>query len=66
MQKDLILIGGGHAHMVTIANIQNIVKSGHRVTVIGPSNRETQKGYLHEPTELFRFCDETATDGRCA
>jgi NADH dehydrogenase FAD-containing subunit len=37
MGKQLILIGGGHAHMVTLANLDKFIKRGHRVTVIGPS-----------------------------
>lgn len=37
MAKKLVLIGGGHAHMVTLANINKIVESGNSVTVIGPS-----------------------------
>ncbi|MBR9986400.1 MAG: FAD-dependent oxidoreductase [Desulfosarcina sp.] len=37
MSKQLVLIGGGHAHMVTLANLATITKNGHDVTVIGPS-----------------------------
>ena len=37
MQKRLVLIGGGHAHMVTLANLATITETGHGVTVIGPS-----------------------------
>jgi NADH dehydrogenase FAD-containing subunit len=37
MNKHLVLVGGGHAHMVTLANIQRFVEKGYRVTVIGPS-----------------------------
>lgn len=37
MGKHLVLVGGGHAHMVTLANLQTFVEKGHRVTVIGPS-----------------------------
>ncbi len=44
MRKDLILIGGGHAHMVTLANIGRIMKMGHRVTVIGPSEHHYYSG----------------------
>ena len=44
MQKELILIGGGHAHMVTLANIDRFVKIGHRVTVIGPSEHHYYSG----------------------
>lgn len=37
MGKRLVLIGGGHAHMQTLANIGNFVAQGHSVTVIAPS-----------------------------
>ena len=37
MGKHLVLAGGGHAHMVALANLRKIVDRGHRVTVIGPS-----------------------------
>jgi NADH dehydrogenase FAD-containing subunit len=37
MQKQLVLIGGGHAHMATLANLDTIINKGHGVTVIGPS-----------------------------
>ena len=33
----LLLAGGGHAHMVTLQKLDEFVKRGHRVTVIGPS-----------------------------
>ncbi len=35
--KHLILAGGGHAHMVTLANLNKFVDKGHNVTVVGPS-----------------------------
>jgi NADH dehydrogenase FAD-containing subunit len=37
MGKHLVLVGGGHAHMVTLANLHKFVEKGHNVTVIGPS-----------------------------
>lgn len=37
MKKRLVLAGGGHAHMVTLANLHRIVAGGHDVTVIQPS-----------------------------
>ena len=37
MAKHLVLVGGGHAHMVTLANLRKFVERGHKVTVIGPS-----------------------------
>ncbi len=37
MGQHLVLVGGGHAHMVTLANIGSFIAKGHQVTVIGPS-----------------------------
>jgi NADH dehydrogenase FAD-containing subunit len=44
MTKHLVLVGGGHAHMVTLANINAFVGKGHRVTVIGPSEYHYYSG----------------------
>lgn len=33
----LVLAGGGHAHMQTLEQLDEFVKRGHRVTVVGPS-----------------------------
>lgn len=37
MKKHLVLIGGGHAHMVTMKNLRSFITMGHKVSVIGPS-----------------------------
>ena len=44
MGKHLVLIGGGHAHMVTLANLHDIIGRGHRVTVIQPSEHHYYSG----------------------
>jgi NADH dehydrogenase FAD-containing subunit len=44
MPRHLVLVGGGHAHMVTLANIDAFVGKGHRVTVIGPSEHHYYSG----------------------
>ncbi len=44
MKKKLVLIGGGHAHMVALANLGQIIDSGHGVTVIGPSDHHYYSG----------------------
>jgi NADH dehydrogenase FAD-containing subunit len=36
MRKHLVLVGGGHAHMVTLENIDQFVEKGYKVTVIAP------------------------------
>jgi NADH dehydrogenase FAD-containing subunit len=38
MSKKLVLAGGGHAHMMLLANLGNIVAKGHEVTVVQPSD----------------------------
>lgn len=44
MEKHLVLAGGGHAHMVTMANIHVLRDLGHKVTVIGPSDYHYYSG----------------------
>jgi len=36
--KHLVLVGGGHAHMVTLENIHQFIEKGYNVTVIAPSD----------------------------
>ena len=44
MPKHLVLAGGGHAHMMTLAHLNRFIESGHRVTVIGPSEYHYYSG----------------------
>lgn len=44
MGKKLILVGGGHAHMTTLENIDRFVEAGIDVTVIGPSDYHYYSG----------------------
>lgn len=44
MKKQLVLIGGGHAHMVTLANLATLVGKGFSVTVIQPSEYHYYSG----------------------
>jgi NADH dehydrogenase FAD-containing subunit len=44
MNKHLVLVGGGHAHMVTLAKLHEFTKRGHAVTVIGPSEHHYYSG----------------------
>ncbi|MDR3631346.1 MAG: FAD-dependent oxidoreductase [Desulfocapsaceae bacterium] len=37
MKKQLVLIGGGHAHLLTLANLHTFIDKGFGVTVIQPS-----------------------------
>ena len=40
----LVLAGGGHAHMVALSRIRELISRGHRVTVIGPSPHHYYSG----------------------
>lgn len=53
MGKRLVLVGGGHAHMVTLANLGSFLAGGHEVTVIGPSAYHYYSGM--GPGMLGRF-----------
>jgi len=44
MKKQLLLIGGGHAHMVTLANLRAFINKGYGVTVIQPSKYHYYSG----------------------
>jgi NADH dehydrogenase FAD-containing subunit len=44
MSKHLVLAGGGHAHMVTLANLHRFIEKGCRVTVIQPSEHHYYSG----------------------
>ncbi|THB78845.1 MAG: pyridine nucleotide-disulfide oxidoreductase [Desulfobacteraceae bacterium] len=44
MGRKLVLVGGGHAHMVTLANLDHFVEKGHEVTVVGPSEYHYYSG----------------------
>lgn len=44
MKKKLVLIGGGHAHMTTLANLDKFIEKGFPVTVIGPSEYHYYSG----------------------
>jgi NADH dehydrogenase FAD-containing subunit len=37
MGKNLVLVGGGHAHMTCLKNLRSFITKGHRVTLISPS-----------------------------
>ena len=37
MPKHLVFVGGGHAHLTALMDLQDTVRAGHRVTLIGPS-----------------------------
>jgi NADH dehydrogenase FAD-containing subunit len=44
MEKHLVLVGAGHAHLTTLAHIIRFVEKRYRVTVIGPSDYHYYSG----------------------
>ncbi len=42
--KHLVLVGGGHAHLTTLARSDELIRQGHRVTLIGPSDYHYYSG----------------------
>ncbi len=44
MGKHLVLVGGGHAHMTTLAALKEIREMGHTVSVIAPSDYHYYSG----------------------
>ena len=44
MPKNLVLAGGGHAHMVALSQLDVFVNKGYAVTVIGPSDYHFYSG----------------------
>ena len=44
MERQLVLVGGGHAHMVTLAKLYRFIEKRHRVTVVAPSEHHYYSG----------------------
>ena len=64
MDKHLVLVGGGHAHMVTLKYLHTFIEKGYRVTVIGPSKFHYYSGMgpgmlskIYSPDDI-RFATE--------
>ena len=59
MGKHLVLVGGGHAHLTTLRNIEHFYRRGHRVTLVNPSPYHYYSGMgpgmlggMYEPHEV--------------
>lgn len=68
MKKHLVLVGGGHAHMVTLANLNRFIDKGYNVKVIGPSEYHYYSGMgpgmlgkLYAPDDI-RFATKQAVE----
>ncbi len=70
MKKQLLLIGGGHAHMVTLAKLRTFIDKGFGVTVIQPSEYHYYSGMgpgmlggTYRPEEI-RFATRRQVEGQ--
>jgi NADH dehydrogenase FAD-containing subunit len=69
MKKHLVLVGGGHAHLLTLLHLSDYIKRGHRVTLISPSPYHYYSGMgpgmlsgLYEDRQVRFHIEKMATD----
>jgi len=72
MVRHLLLVGGGHAHLTTLKNLNQFTKLGHRVTLISPEPYHYYSGMgpgllsgIYHPREV-RFNIEKMSQDRGA
>ena len=70
MAKHLVLVGGGHAHLTVLKQIDDFTTRGNRVTVIGPSHYHYYSGMgpgllsgIYQPGQV-RFHIQKMTEDR--
>ncbi|MBI5848913.1 MAG: FAD-dependent oxidoreductase [Nitrospirae bacterium] len=70
MKKDLVFVGGGHAHLTALFKLRDYVDRGHRVTVISSSAYQYYSGMgpgmlsgIYRPQEI-RFNIKKMTEDR--
>lgn len=68
--KSLVLIGGGHAHMITLSKLDTFISQGYQVTVIQPSNYHYYSGMgpgmlggTYEPDDI-RFATKILVESK--
>ena len=44
MARHLVLVGGGHAHLTCLKNLQEFINRGHEVTLVGPATHHYYSG----------------------
>jgi NADH dehydrogenase FAD-containing subunit len=68
--KSLVLIGGGHAHMITLSKLESFISKGYQVTVIQPSDYHYYSGMgpgmlggTYAPDDI-RFATKTLVESK--
>ena len=69
MKKRLVLVGGGHAHLTVLKNIDVFVEKGHAVTLISPTTHHYYSGMgpgvlsgIYRPQEVRFHVRKMAAD----
>jgi len=69
MQRHLVLVGGGHAHLAVLVGLDRIVGRGHRVTLISPDPYHYYSGMgpgliggFYQPREIRFHVEKTARE----
>jgi len=69
MSKHLVLVGGGHVHLMVLSNLARYVERGHTVTLIGPSPYHYYSGMgpgllsgIYRPQDVRFHVKEMAED----
>jgi len=69
MKKHLVLVGGGHAHLTILKNIDAFVEKGHAVTLISPTTHHYYSGMgpgalsgIYRPQEVRSHVRKMAAD----
>jgi len=69
MQRHLVLVGGGHAHLSVLAGLDRIVGRGHRVTLISPDPYHYYSGMgpglvggFYSPRQIRFHVEKTVRD----
>jgi NADH dehydrogenase FAD-containing subunit len=47
MGKQLVLVGGGQAHLTMLLNLRNYVRLGHRVILVSPVAHQYYSGLTY-------------------
>jgi len=71
--KKIVLLGGGHAHMVTLANLERFVEKGCEVSVVQPGPRHYYSGMgpgmlsrMYTPSEISFATRDIVEKNNCS
>jgi NADH dehydrogenase FAD-containing subunit len=69
MAKELVFVGGGHAHLTALIGMDDYIRRGHKVTLISPVTHHYYSGMgpgmlsgIYEPREIRFHLEKLAAD----